>query len=190
MKKTILDLCGGTGSWSKPYKDAGYDVRVITMPEWDVRKYQPPVDVYGILAAPPCTHFSGSGARWWPEKDKDGRTLEDLEIATACLMLITRIKPKFWAIENPVGRLKRWFGKPVMYFNPCDFGDPYTKKTCLWGEFKTPVKTPVEPEFMVASNGKRFSKIHWYTGGKSVKTKEKRSITPQGFANAFFLANQ
>lgn len=22
--KIILDLCGGTGSWSKPYKDAGY----------------------------------------------------------------------------------------------------------------------------------------------------------------------
>lgn len=30
--KIILDLCGGTGSWSKPYKDAGYDVRVITLP--------------------------------------------------------------------------------------------------------------------------------------------------------------
>ena len=24
--KIILDLCGGTGSWSKPYKEAGYDV--------------------------------------------------------------------------------------------------------------------------------------------------------------------
>jgi hypothetical protein len=31
--KIIIDLCGGTGSWSKPYKDAGYDVRVITLPE-------------------------------------------------------------------------------------------------------------------------------------------------------------
>ena len=35
-KKIILDLCGGTGAWSKPYADAGYDVRVITLPEWDV----------------------------------------------------------------------------------------------------------------------------------------------------------
>lgn len=26
-KKIILDLCDGTGSWSKPYKEAGYDVR-------------------------------------------------------------------------------------------------------------------------------------------------------------------
>jgi len=26
MNKVILDLCGGTGSWSKPYKDNNYDV--------------------------------------------------------------------------------------------------------------------------------------------------------------------
>lgn len=24
--------------------------------------------IYGILAAPPCTHFAGSGARWWKDK--------------------------------------------------------------------------------------------------------------------------
>lgn len=40
--KIILDLCGGTGSWSKPYRDAGYDVRVITLPEHDVCTYVPP----------------------------------------------------------------------------------------------------------------------------------------------------
>lgn len=38
-KKIILDLCGGTGSWSKPYKDAGYDVRVITLPKFDIGKF-------------------------------------------------------------------------------------------------------------------------------------------------------
>lgn len=31
--KIILDLCGGTGSWSNPYKEAGYQVLVITFPE-------------------------------------------------------------------------------------------------------------------------------------------------------------
>lgn len=36
MDKIILDLCGGTGSWSKPYRDAGYDVRVITLPRYDL----------------------------------------------------------------------------------------------------------------------------------------------------------
>ena len=57
-KKVILDLCGGTGSWSNPYKNAGYDVRLVTLPENDVRDYIPPKNVYGILAAPPCDQFS------------------------------------------------------------------------------------------------------------------------------------
>ena len=57
--KIILDLCGGTGSWSKPYKEAGYDVRLITLPEYDVCTYAPPFEnVYGILAATPCDEFS------------------------------------------------------------------------------------------------------------------------------------
>ena len=65
--KLILDLCGGTGSWARPYKDAGYNVKTITMPEYDIVKwkqyqdiYEPIMNnnVYGILAAPPCTMFS------------------------------------------------------------------------------------------------------------------------------------
>lgn len=38
--------------------EAGYDVRIITLPDYDVRTYIPPDNVYGILAAPPCTEFS------------------------------------------------------------------------------------------------------------------------------------
>lgn len=55
--KIILDLCGGSGSWSKPYKEAGYDVRLITLPEYDVLTYEPPENVYGILAAPLVLSF-------------------------------------------------------------------------------------------------------------------------------------
>jgi hypothetical protein len=68
--KIILDLCGGTGSWSKPYKDAGYDVRVIDLKTgYDIRLFKAPEEtVYGILAAPECTQFAGSGARWWEAK--------------------------------------------------------------------------------------------------------------------------
>lgn len=52
-KKIILDLCGGSGSWSRPFKQAGYDVRLITLPDYDVLTYEPPENVWGILAAPP-----------------------------------------------------------------------------------------------------------------------------------------
>lgn len=188
--KIILDLCGGTGSWSKPYKDAGYDVRIVTLPTNDVRNYYPGNDVYGILAAPPCTHFTSSGAQYWKTKDQDGRTLTDTQIITACLRIIAMCQPKFWAMENPVGSFKRWLGVPQLIFNPCDYGDPYTKKTCLWGKFNLPVKNPVEPEYVTAKNGDRYSKIHMSTGGNREKIKELRSITPQGFAQAFYLANQ
>ena len=187
--KIILDLCGGTGAWSRPYKEAGYDVRLVTLPENDVREYEPPANVYGILAAPPCTHFTNSGAQYWQVKDTDGRTLADTMIITACLRIIAMSKPQWWAMENPTGRFVRWMGKPSMTFNPYDYGDPYTKRTCLWGMFTHPPKTPVEPEYVLASNGDRYSKINMSTGGKSEKTKELRSTTPPGFARAFFKAN-
>jgi site-specific DNA-cytosine methylase len=195
--KIILDLCGGTGAWSRPYKEAGYDVRVITIPEYDARLFpskpskgarfpkefesvEPLIGkIYGILAAPVCTYFSGSGARH-PRTDE--QILEGLSIVDACLRIILVTKPKFWVLENPVGKLRKWIGPPKMNFNPCDYGDPYTKKTCLWGEFATPIMHQVEP-----TEGSKLWKMY---GGKSDKTKEMRSITPPGFARAFFEANQ
>jgi hypothetical protein len=184
-EKIILDLCGGTGSWSQPYAEAGYDVRVITLPEYDVRTFKAPNNVYGVLAAPPCTDFAGSGAWTWKAKDRDGRTLESLGIVLACMRIIAEARPVFWALENPVGRLNAWLGKPKMYFQPCDYGDAYTKKTCLWGVFKEPKRTPVKPE-KVCKQGSWVQKL----GGKSERTKMLRSITPVGFSMAFYEANK
>lgn len=187
--KIILDLCSGTGAWSEPYKNAGYDVKNITLPEYDVRLYRHPKRVHGVLAAPPCTHLAGSGAQYWKQKGEE-KLIEALSIVDACLRIITITKPNFWALENPVGRLVHYLGKPKIYFHPYDFGDPWTKKTCLWGEFNIPKKSPVEPEFVIASNKDRYSKIHWSTGGKSKRTKMLRSKTSSGFAKAFFEANR
>ena len=174
----ILDLCGGTGAWSQPYKDAGYDVRVVTLPD-DVRLYMPPRKVHGILAAPPCTHLAGSGARWWEEKGEEA-LLESLSIVDACLRIVMVCQPKWWCLENPVGRLVHFMGKPKMYFQPWEYGDPYTKKTCLWGVFGIPKKNPVEP-----TEGGKICKMP-----PSEDRPMLRSITPPGFARAFFEANQ
>ncbi len=183
MSKLILDLCGGTGAWSQPYRDAGYEVVVVTLP-WDVRNFKAQDmerSPHGILAAPPCTEFAVSGARWW--KDKDPRLLEEaLEIVDACLDIIQASQPRWWALENPVGRLRRLrpgLGDPPLIFDPCDYGDPWTKKTLLWGNFHLPARTPVLP-----SEG---SKIHRYPPGPDRAML--RSITPPGFARAFFEAN-
>jgi site-specific DNA-cytosine methylase len=118
--RIILDLCGGTGSWSQPYREAGYDVRIVDslVNGQDVRLFElPEFPVHGILAAPPCTHLAASGARWWAEKGED-KLFEALSIADACLRLVWACKPVWWALENPVGRLSRFYGQPKMYFDP------------------------------------------------------------------------
>jgi len=194
-KKIILDLCGATGAWSKPYKDAGYDVRIITLPEFDVRFYNPPKNVYGILAAPPCTQFSF--ARTNAKKDRD--LMGGMWLVINCFNIIwqcqyalettTQKKSplKFWAMENPNGMLKYFLGKPAFQFNPYDFGDDYKKKTNLWGWFEEPIKNPIKPT--TPKFDKMLSKdIHPEKFGKLTRT-ERRAITPAGFAKAFFKAN-
>ena len=133
--RVILDRCGGTGGWSRPYVEAGYDVRVVTLPAINVRDYTCNTPVHGVLAAPPCTQYAGSGARWWAGKAPE-LLAEANEIVRACLRIIDETAPEWWALENPVGRLRKYLGPHVMTFNPSDYGgqdgdDPYTKRTCL-----------------------------------------------------------
>lgn len=193
-KKIILDLCGATGAWSRPYAEAGYDVRIITLPGQDVRLYEPPEQVHGVLAAPPCTHFAVSGARWWKDKGEEA-LIEGLSIVDACFRIIKITVPKFWVIENPVGRLRTYLGPPTMYFQPYEFGDPWTKKTALWGEFNEPKKNPVKP--VGQWTGRADTKgivdhpeflppdwVHKLPPGPNRAVL--RSVTPPGFAKAFF----
>lgn len=197
--RIIFDLCGGTGAWSRPYTEAGYDVRLVTLPDHDVRLYRPPGNVHGILAAPPCTHFASSGARWWKDKG-DAAVLEGLSCVDAALRIVWVTQPAWWVLENPVGRLRRWIGPPVMSFDPWEYGDPYTKHTLLWGKFTQPKKTPVETDPALLSTKKNRglgrhskpqlafkSKMHLLPASPDRATL--RSITPPGFAKAFFKAN-
>ena len=140
-----------------------------------------PVPYTAFLPPPPCTHFAVSGSQWWASKS-EGDLIEALSVVDACLRLVIVCQPFWWALENPVGRLNRWLGDPAMYFDPYEFGDPYTKKTALWGRFNTALpRSPVER----VEGSKMWSQY----GGKSERTKTMRSMTPAGFAKAFFLAN-
>lgn len=197
MNKLILDLCGGTGAWSQPYKDAGYEVINVDIKHGlDVRFFVPPKRVYGILAAPPCPQFSFCRTNAKKLRNLVGA----MDIVNYCLSLIhdcqmmldkdTQKKPplEFWALENPNGMLKWFLGKPAYRFNPYDFGDNYKKNTHLWGWFNEPKKNPIEckqPKFdMMLSKD-----IHPEQFGKLTR-QERRAITPKGFAKAFFEANR
>lgn len=147
--------------------------------------------IHGILAAPPCTEFSAAGARWW--KDKDPALLtEALSLVDACLRAVMIYQPEWWVMENPVGRVQRWIGKKVYTFQPHEFAgwlpeeeqydEQYTKETWLWGQFEEPKTKELPP----VQGSKMWAKY----GGKSERTKELRSLTPRGFALAFFNANK
>ena len=177
---TVLSLCDYTGSWSEPYRQAGYDVVQVDIRNGDdVRLFRAlPFPVRGVLAAPPCTHFASSGARWWDGKGESA-ILEGLAVVDACMRIIAVHSPQWWVLENPVGRLRDYLGDPIMAFDPCEYGDPYTKRTQLWGRFKCPTKRPVP-----ATEG---SKMHLLP--PSSERAALRSVTPSGFARAFFEAN-
>lgn len=207
-QKVILSLFDHSGNWSKPYLENGYDViqvdikngiDVFRVMEVALQDAQEGATVHGILAAPPCTDFASSGARHWRNKEiqpaeyeshytglKFENTVElSVFLVIATLEIIRVFNPVFWALENPVGRINSLVPelKPYgpKYFNPCDYGDPYTKKTGLWGNFTMPVRNPVLPLF--------GSEIWSRYGGSSKRTKTLRSITPTGFSNAFFKSN-
>lgn len=205
--KTIVSLFDYTGTWSQPYKDAGYnviqhdiqhgqDIFTDTMEAAMVDSVEGRT-IHGLLAAVPCTDFAGSGARWWKEKDCtpashhkldcfDSQTEMSMAMVLAVLAIVEWLRPKWWCIENPIGRIHKLvpeLGKPLMYFNPTDFGHPYTKRTALYGNFNTNLpKTPVLNLF----GSEMWSKY----GGKSLRTKNARSVTPAGFAQAFYEANK
>ncbi len=209
----VLSLCDRTGIMVKPWAEAGHDCLTVDLQEsshdhknishsnWDVRKF---LEVfYGlggapqgpkildpwkpdiVFAFPPCTDLAGSGARWFAEKGL-GKLIGALQIVHACHE-ICKLSDMPWMLENPVGTLSTYMGKPDFMFHPYEYGgyvngDRYTKKTCIWagGGFVMPLKRPLEPT--------EGLKMHRLPPGK--ERANLRSMTPEGFAMAVFEANE
>ncbi len=167
--RVVLDLCSGSGAWSEPYRRAGYRVVCVDATNGaDVRLFTAPSGVHGVLAAPPCTEFSLA------KNGRERNLVLGLELVSACLRIIVGVRPKWWALENPVGLLSRYLGTPLDVWEPYEFGDPWTKRTAVWGEFKIPERGP-----FVEATGSAMDR----------RTPAARAITPPGFARAFFEAN-
>lgn len=197
--KAVLSLFDTSGEWSRPWEEAGYQVYRFDIQDnpdlGDVNNFNVEFfadwfgdfygqEVFAILAACPCTDFARSGCKHFGNKDLDGRTMASVELVHQTLRVIEYYKPALWAVENPVGRIERLGGLPAwrLSFDPCHVGDPYTNKTLIWGRFNADL--PIAPVVPVEG-----SKMHSKYGGSSLATKNARSVTPQGFSYAFFMAN-
>lgn len=207
MEKVLISLYDRTGNASRPYKEAGWKVYQIDIQNgidiltWDF--LQPLKDSnhafpqINIIAMQPCDCYALCG-----NKHKKNRILNgEFELSQK---LVARTKEiidfyddarllGFWMLEQPMTDIHKknpWIGKVTQKFNPCDFAwyDPepnrsrYNKQTWLFGRFNKMIPKRMEPI-------KKDSPIWSEFGGKSIKTKNARSITPLGFAYAFYNAN-
>ena len=199
--KIILQLCADTGSDTKPYREAGYNVILIGK-DIVVENYHPPQDVYGIIANPVCTEFSTARSN-----GKARNPAEGMKLVRECQRIISECNPTFWVIENPAtGRLKDFLGEPVMTYEPWHFGSPWTKKTALWGKFNKPERIYQKWEdvpkieglytrpgrrkpslaFMHKSHTKLIPEFKDFNPDSDM---EFRSLCSQKFAKAFYQVN-
>ncbi len=203
MSKIILQLCADIGSDTKPYKDAGYDVRLIGK-DIGVENYHPPKGVYGIIANPVCLEFSTARSNGKARNPEEG-----MKLVKECMRIIEEAGyVKFWVIENPAtGALRNYLGKPKFTYQPWQYGSPWTKKTALWGNFWMPPPKytkwedvpKIEGLYQRPGRGKPSLAFMHKSHKRLIKEWDCfdveddmsfRSLCSQNFAEAFYKANQ
>ena len=146
----ILDFSGGAAEWHikqdvRPLLngDCTFQTADGTMHsiagQWDM-----------IIAFPPCTHLASSGARWFPEKQKDFRQQK----AVAFFMYFVLAHCERIAVENPIGIMSTVYRKPDQIIQPYQFGHSVRKSTCLWLKNLPPLfPTEIVSEGTLDKNG-------------------------------------
>lgn len=205
MKKLILHLCADLGSDSRFYQLSDEYEVILIGKEIGVENYNPPENVYGIIANPVCTEFS-TARGFHKENDLE----KGMILVKHCQRIIEQSRPKFWVIENPFnGRLKDIIGSPKAIYQPWKFGSPWTKKTALWGDFvmpdviydkwedcpkndmlyQRPGRGKPSLAFLHKSAANLIPEFSW--AKDRIKTDaDLRSMCSQGFAKAFFDSNR
>ena len=175
----VLIACEYSGVVRDAFKHAGHDaISCDLLPtdsggahyQGDVRDLLDfPFDL--MIAHPPCTHLSVSGARHFEEKRKDGRQ----QSAVSFFMLLANSRIPRIAIENPVCIMSSLWRKPDQVIQPWQFGHGETKATCLWLK-GLPNLIPTN---IVAGREHRIHNMP-----PSADRWKQRSVTYQGIADA------
>lgn len=139
------------------------DVRDVLDYPWDL-----------MIAHPPCTDLSVSGARHFVGKRLTGKQQSG---ASFFMMLAKADIPRI-AIENPVSIMSSLYRKPDQIIQPWMFGHGETKATCLWLKGLPPLK----PTNIVEGREQRIHRMP-----PSPDRWKERSRTFDGIAQAMSL---
>lgn len=177
----VLIACEYSGRVREAFRKIGHDaISCDLLPSEDNSPHHYQGDVFDLMgdgfdlmiAHPPCTHLSVSGARHFAAKRASGVQQEALEFVRRLMAApIDRI-----AIENPISIISSQIRKPDQIIQPWQFGHGETKATCLWLK-NLPKLTPTN---IVEG---REAKVHKMPPGPD-RWKD-RSRTYQGIADAF-----
>lgn len=141
----VLCACEESQAVCKAFRSRGHvafscDIRPCSggFPEWHIQD-----DVFHVLysdwdlviAFPPCTYLTFAGNAWFSKKvvNADQIYLRELSRVSAAkfFLAFTRLSVP-WAIENPNGVMSRIYRPPDQIIQPYQFGESYSKRTCLW----------------------------------------------------------
>jgi site-specific DNA-cytosine methylase len=190
----VLLACEESQAVTKEFRRLGHEAYSCDLyeasgghPEWHIQGDVIPLINKGwdlIIAFPPCTHLAVSGAAWFAQKRADGRQQE----AIGFFMALATADCERIAIENPVGIMSTEWRKPDQIIQPWQFGDSFSKKTCLWlkGLPKLEPTNVVDPgETVTFASGNKMPKWYADAWGKSPEERSKiRSKTFPGIAKA------
>ncbi len=184
----VLVACEFSGSLRDELRDLGHDAWSNDLEEVEPEGRYNNYHLFGdcrwffdaqwkwdmMIAFPPCTYLTVSGARWF--KGQEGIKRRELQRqAYRFFMDLVNAPIEKIAIENPVGVMSTWYRKPDQIIQPWQFGHGEVKRTCLWLK-NLPL---LEPTNIVEG---RTPRVH-YMGPSDTRQKD-RSRTYKGIAKA------
>ena len=216
--KIILDLCGGTGAWSRPYTEAGYTVHNITLPDFDILNTYP----FNGMATDSLEGHNGSGCKFrhlhfsgkYKTLNIDASKIHSILAAPPCIefSLAKSTKPRDFDKGMQVvrkcleiiwhcrarGNLKWWGLENPRGFLRQFLGRPAFEFEQWQFGHKGIKPTDIwgyfeNPKRLIKIKPKNLSK-YYPCGSRNglgwSKSAEERAITPEGFAKAFFKTNK
>lgn len=207
-EEIMISLCDYSGVMCEPWAEAGYTCYAVDLKHkvrknvikyvgkgkiiftyGDARYWTPPGNTRIVFVAgfPVCTDMAGSGSQDYSNKNripKKGipQLCDGLLLFNSCYLVASWSGAPF-LVENPSGVIPTHFRKCDYTFHPWQYGDNYSKLTCLWtgGGF-------IMPDTVVNIKPDDTTQKIWLMSPGEDRS-EKRSETPKGFARAVFNAN-